>query len=737
MPEPIYLKLAIPTPLRRHFEYLPPPSSEDFQWFPGQRLRVPFGRQVLTAILVEVLHETTIPPKQLKAAQACLDPSPALPADILHLCAWAAQYYQCPPGEVYSTALPALLRQGEQATLTGEPYYRLSTEGKGLPETGLKRAPKQAEVLALLRAHKQLSVMALKDSNVSSATLKSLETKGLLERFIEVPCADAPQREGFLAEIELQLNEEQEIAFEALQFDRYQSYLLEGTTGSGKTEVYLQAIARVLADGKQALVLIPEIGLTPQTLGRFQRRFNVPIAALHSGLNDKERLQAWLQASHGYARIIIGTRSAIFTPMTAPGIIIVDEEHDTSFKQQDGFRYSARDLAAVRANHHQIPLILGTATPALETLHNAISGRYQHLRLANRAAGAKAPSVKLLDIRGQRLQHGIADELLSAISDEVMAGNQVLVFLNRRGFAPTLMCHDCGWQALCPYCDTRLTVHQQPRHLHCHHCDHQRRIPGQCPSCHSLEVQALGMGTERSETELQALFPNTRIIRIDRDTTRRKNAMNDLLDEINTGKPCILVGTQMLAKGHHFPDVTLVAIIDADGGLFSADFRGPERMGQLITQVAGRAGRASKPGRVVLQSHHTDHPMIMSLMFEGYHRFARHLLRERQVANMPPYRYLALIKAEAQDAQLATQLLTYAREMAESIHTSSDTLQFLGPLPANMERRGGRFRFQLQINTNSRSILNKLLGEIGLKLENHPLNRKVRWAIDVDPQDMS
>jgi len=359
------------------------------------------------------------------------------------------------------------------------------------------------------------------------------------------------------------------------------------------------------------------------------------------------------------------------------------------------------------------------------------------LRLANRAAGAKAPSVKLLDIRGQRLQHGIADELLSAISDEVMAGNQVLVFLNRRGFAPTLMCHDCGWQALCPYCDTRLTVHQQPRHLHCHHCDHQRRIPGQCPSCHSLEVQALGMGTERSETELQALFPNTRIIRIDRDTTRRKNAMNDLLDEINTGKPCILVGTQMLAKGHHFPDVTLVAIIDADGGLFSADFRGPERMGQLITQVAGRAGRASKPGRVVLQSHHTDHPMIMSLMFEGYHRFARHLLRERQVANMPPYRYLALIKAEAQDAQLATQLLTYARETAESIHTSSDTLQFLGPLPANMERRGGRFRFQLQINTNSRSILNKLLGEIGLKLENHPLNRKVRWAIDVDPQDMS
>jgi len=737
MAEPIYLKLAIPTPLRRHFEYLPPPSSEDFQWLPGQRLRVPFGRQELTAILVEVLNESTIPPKQLKAALSCLDHSPALPSDILHLCAWAAQYYQCPPGEVYSTALPALLRQGEQAALTGEAYCRLSTEGKGLPETGLKRAPKQAEVLSLLRAHNQLSVLALKDANVSSATLKSLETKGLIERFSEIPSADTPQREGFMAEAELTLNEEQLIAFEALQFDRYQSYLLEGITGSGKTEVYLQAIARVLADGKQALVLIPEIGLTPQTLGRFQRRFNVPIAALHSGLNDKERLQAWLQASQGYARIIIGTRSAIFTPMTAPGIIIVDEEHDTSFKQQDGFRYSARDLAAVRANHHQIPLILGTATPALETLHNAISGRYQHLRLAKRAADAKAPSVKLLDIRGQRLQHGIAGELLNAIGEETSAGNQVLVFLNRRGFAPTLMCHDCGWQALCPYCDTRLTVHQQPRHLHCHHCDHQRRIPVQCPSCHSHEVQALGMGTERSETELQGLFPNTRIIRIDRDTTRRKNAMNDLLDEINTGEPCILVGTQMLAKGHHFPDVTLVAIIDADGGLFSADFRGPERMGQLITQVAGRAGRASKPGRVVLQSHHTDHPMIMSLMFEGYHRFARHLLRERQVANMPPYRYLALIKAEAQDAQLATQLLTYARETAESIHASSDTLQFLGPLPANMERRGGRFRFQLQINTKSRVMLNKLLGEIGLRLESHPLNRKVRWAIDVDPQDMS
>ncbi len=735
----IYLKLAVPGPLRRHFVYLPPIESTQTQWLPGQRLRVSFGNRELIAILVEVLDHCDLPGKQLKPALQVLDDKALLPPDLMDLCAWAAKYYQCPPGEVYSTALPALLRQGELATLKGEPFWRLSTEGKGIPENGLRQAPKQAAALNILREHSSLSPRALKDSGVGTASLKSLEQKGLIERFEHIADSSLTRytRESAMAESALQLNDEQQLAFDAISYDIYQTYLLEGITGSGKTEVYLQAIGEVLAANKQALVLIPEIGLTPQTLGRFQRRFNVPIAALHSGLNDKERLQAWLQAACGHARIIIGTRSAIFTAMPNPGIIIVDEEHDTSFKQQDGFRYSARDLAAVRASHHRIPLILGTATPSLESLNNAIGKRYEHLQLKKRAANAKAPSVKLLDIRGQKLIQGYAPELIEAIRQELTAKNQVLVFLNRRGFAPTLMCHDCGWQALCPHCDTRLTVHQQPRRLHCHHCDYQRHQPKQCQACFSHELQALGLGTERSEEDLQTLFPSVRVLRIDRDTTRRKNAMNNLVAEINTGQPCILVGTQMLAKGHHFPDVTLVAIIDADGGLFSADFRGPERMGQLITQVAGRAGRASKQGQVLLQSHHIDHPMIQSLMHEGYHRFARHLLRERQVANMPPFCYLALVKAEAVDGRLATDFLSQARSIAEALYPCNAQLQYLGPLPSIMERRGGRFRFQLQINAANRGLLRALLEPLSLQLEKLPAGRKVRWAIDVDPQDMS
>ncbi len=705
----------------------------------GQRLCVSFGKQELIGIIAEIGHESTYPDHKLKPALACLDDSSLLPPDLQFLCAWATQYYQCAPGEVYSTAFPALLRQGGAAELQGEPSWRLSTEGKGIPEGGLKRAPKQAEVLTHLRQHESLSDKSIKDLGVSSASLKALSDKALIESFTHIPEVPNARDLGAdpLAEAPLQLNEEQHTALQAIDFQSHQTYLLEGTTGSGKTEVYLQAIAECLVAGKQALVLIPEIGLTPQTLGRFQSRFNVPIVSLHSGMNDKERLQAWLQAERGYARIIVGTRSAIFTPLVNPGIIIVDEEHDASFKQQDGFRYSARDLAAVRANFHNIPLILGTATPSLETLNNASTGKFTHLRIKHRAGNAKPPSTHLVDIRGITLQQGLAPELLEAINTEIQAGNQALVFLNRRGFAPTLMCHDCGWQALCPYCDTRLTVHQQPRHLHCHHCDHQRGIPRQCPSCFSQELQALGLGTERSEEELQALFPHTSVLRIDRDTTRRKDAMKKMLAEINSGKPCILVGTQMLAKGHHFPDVTLVAIIDADGGLFSGDFRGPERMGQLITQVAGRAGRASKRGRVFLQSHHIDHPMIQSLMFEGYHRFAKHLLSERQIANLPPYRFLALVKAESRDANDATTLLQFARDQAEGLSPSSHQLQYLGPIPAIMERRGGRFRFQLQVNSAERKPLNWLLQQLGLALEKHPLSRKVRWAIDVDPQDMS
>tara|TARA_B100000809_G_scaffold79800_1_gene77967 strand:- start:832 stop:3039 length:2208 start_codon:yes stop_codon:yes gene_type:complete len=732
------LEIALATPLRRSFDYLPPADTDPDNLKPGMRLRVPFGHQQLCGLLLEVKNHSSLPVKKLKPALALIDDAPLIPLEHLKLLRWAANYYQAPVGDALFTTLPTLLRQGAAAVLSGETHWRLSTDGKGLPVGALKRAKKQAELIKTLQSG-HINRTELCRLNISRATVKALLDKNLIEEFDLLPSytIDSISHHSLLSETPLLLNIEQKNALQHIDLKNYTAYLLEGTTGSGKTEVYLQAIERVLNDGKQALVLIPEIGLTPQTIGRFARRFNTPIATLHSGLSDKERLQGWLRAREGIARIIIGTRSAVFTPLKELGIIIIDEEHDPSFKQQDGFRYSARDFAAVRAQRENIPLVLGTATPALETLHNALEGRYKHLHLMQRAGNAKPPVLSAIDIRQQTLQNGFASETLDAINDTLDRGNQALVFINRRGYAPTLLCHDCGWQALCRNCDARMTVHQRPFHLHCHHCDHQGPIPQRCPDCQSPHIQAMGQGTERSEDDLQQIFPNTRVLRIDRDTTRKKNAMADMLDIIHSGDPCILVGTQMLAKGHHFPDVTLVAIIDADGGLFSADFRGPERMGQLITQVAGRAGRAEKPGRVVIQSHCIDHPLMETLLNYNYHHFAQMLLKERYIGNLPPYRYLAIIKAESKFANSANNFLQQARNLAEQLHPSSVQLNYLGPLPAIMERRNDRYRFQLQINAAKRGPLQQLLKLLAQHMENHKDARKIRWAIDVDPQDMS
>lgn len=737
-PPSILLEIALPVPLRRSFDYLPPTnlSPEQLaQLEPGILIRVPFGRQELIGILLRSKSTSDQPSHKLRPALALIDNQPVLESELLELCLWAADYYQCAPGEALQTALPVLLRQGEAAQLRGEQIFQLTTEGKGLPEGALKRSPKQAALLAALQTRHQLSRGDLEQLDIPRAIAKTLIDKGLVA-LVEVTPSRTAQPAQLLREPPLQLSDEQHSAFAQIAYSSFKTYLLDGATGSGKTEIYLQAIAETLKKGKQALVLVPEIGLTPQTLQRFQRRFNLPIVALHSGLNDRERLDAWLQARAGIARIIIGTRSALFTPLKEPGIIIIDEEHDGSFKQQDGFRYSARDLAALRAQRLGIPLILGSATPALETLHNARQGRYHHLRLQARAGNAKPPDIQLLDIRGEILHEGFAQASIDAIGDTLNKGNQALVFLNRRGYAPALECHDCGWLANCNHCDARLTVHQTPRHLHCHHCDHQRAIPKRCPSCNSSKIQPLGQGTERSELVLQELFPAYKVIRVDRDSTRNKNSMQKLLADVHGGEPCILVGTQMLAKGHHFEDVTLVVIIDADAGLFSTDFRGPERMGQLLLQVAGRAGRAEKPGRVILQSHHTDHPLVQTLVHQGYHALAELILQERQITQLPPYRQLALLRAECKQAQLALDFLQQARQLAEVLQPPSPQLNYLGPLPAMMEKRGDRFRYQLQFSAAQRRPLQLLLSQLAQQLETQPLASKVRWSIDVDPQEM-
>ena len=737
--------IALPVPLRKTFDYyLENTSKEAHQsttLTPGCRVKVEFGNRQSVGIIIEMVESCDTPANKLKPILTQLDSKPSLSADIMALCQWAANYYHHPLGEVLEAALPTSLRQPER------PKFRSTASAWCLTETGLQTPPgdlrrgsRQQACLQLMQsAHpRPLGRSELQDQQFSIAVINGLKQKQLIES-TEVSNAATPPpllaETPVLAEPPLPLNTEQQRALDSIDFDRFQSSLIFGVTGSGKTEVYLQAIERVLDRGQQALVLIPEIGLTPQTLSRFSQRFNRPLAALHSGLSEGERLSNWQLAHSGRASIIIGTRSAIFTPLDNLGLIIIDEEHDTSFKQQEGFRYSAKDLAAVRASRAGIPLLLGSATPSLESLHNTQRKGYQLLLLNQRAGDAVPPHIEITDVRKQQLAEGMSEQTLAEMDLHLQRGNQVLTFINRRGFAPVLMCHDCGWITHCKRCDARMTMHLDPRHLHCHHCGYQRPIPQQCDNCHSNKLQPQGQGTERIEMALRDRFPDTPVLRVDRDSTRKKGALHELLETVNRGEPCIMIGTQMLAKGHHFPDVTLVTILDADAGLFSTDFRGPERTGQLILQVAGRAGRASKPGRVIIQSHLPEHPLWQLLLHQGYADFADHLLNERHQLQLPPASHMALLRAESKRADNAFQLLNHAYELVQQ--RQDNEILCLGPLPAATGKKNDRFRFQLQLICAHRGQLHHQIAILLAHLEAMPLSRRVRWSVDIDPQDMN
>ena len=738
MPDAI-LRLALPSPLRRLFDYLAPAGVARSELQPGMRLRVPFGRREMIGVLVEVVDKSDVPADKLKPAIAVLDSEPPLPPALFKLCLWTAQYYQHSLGDTLSWALPVLLRQGEPAEARQDRFWQVAPDAS-IDDPRIARAPKQQEALRTLAqhphgvAHQLLSKLMLNRESLNLLLAKALVT-------VEVRGhAPVERHEHWLAQPELPLNTEQRAAYEAIRsgFGSFHASLLAGVTGSGKTEVYLQLIRETLEAGKQALVLIPEINLGPQTLARFEQRFNARIALLHSAVNDRDRLDAWLAARDGEADIIIGTRSALFTPMKNPGLIIIDEEHDGSYKQQEGLRYHARDLALVRARQEDIPIVLGSATPSLESLHNAYTGRYALLRLNERAGGAQQPRFLRLDVKSRPLDSGISGPMQQAIGQTLAAGQQVLVFLNRRGFAPTLLCHDCGWLSECTRCDARMTVHQRSGELRCHHCGHVERVPRNCPACGKVDLRPVGAGTERAEERLAILFPDFPVLRVDRDSTSRKDAMSQLFATIQKGQPCILVGTQMLAKGHHFPRVTLVSILDADGGLFSGDFRASERMAQLIVQVAGRAGRADEPGKVIIQTHLADHPLLIQLTEQGYFAFAEQALSERRAAGLPPFSHLALLRAEAHKPGQAEGFLDEACSEAERLlkDMALGGIELLGPVPAPMERRAGRYRAQLLVQANARAPLHKLLATWLLALENMPSGRQVRWSLDVDPVDL-
>ncbi len=727
------IRVAIPTPLRRLFDYLPPKGGS-FEFIePGSRVLVPFGKQKLVAVVVEVASSTELDPKLLKPVLRVLDQQAAITPSLFSLCQWAHRYYQHPPGDVFAHALPVALRKAETPLIPTVDIWTATHKGRLISLDQLSRAPKQQQALETLRNHPQgLSQSLINGLEIKSTTLRELAKKGLAE------CHEHPQpypdwdKTQILAEPHLTLNEEQQNALQKLQqHSGFHAFLLNGVTGSGKTEVYLQAIESVLQQGRQALVLVPEIGLTPQTLNRFKQRFRAPIVVLHSNLTDKERLDAWRQARHGSAAIVMGTRSALFTPMKDLGMIIIDEEHDPSYKQQEGFRYSARDLGIYRASIDNVPVILGSATPSLESLHNARQERFSMLRMWHRAGNAQAPSVRLVDLKHAPVKEGLTPDLEKAIKATLQNQQQVLMFLNRRGYAPVLMCHDCGWHAQCRRCDARMTYHKSPPHLHCHHCDHQTGIPRHCPECNGTDLRSIGQGTERLEDTLDALFPKASVIRIDRDTTSRKHALANHLKYVQSGKPCILVGTQMLAKGHHFPKVTLVAIMDIDAGLFASDFRAPEHTAQLIEQVAGRAGRADHPGKVIIQTHHPDHPMLETLLFKGYNAFADMALTERKLIGLPPYGYLALLRAEATRVELPQEFLNSLNGQFQQ--QMSPDLEIWGPVPTLMQRKAGRHRFQLVVKSPSRPLLQHQLQRLVAMAEAHPLAKKVKWHLDVDP----
>jgi len=718
------LRVALPLPLRQLFDYLP--GENAVRQFTGQRVQVPFGRRKLVGVIVELADGTDLPPEKLATVLDYPDgEQTVITGEVLELLRWCWRYYKHAPGEVVFNALPPLLRKTGQSIPPVPQRYRLTAAGKSRLLEPVGRIKAQVGMLGLIG-----------EDAVTEPQLRSYAPawRKTLSRLIEQQwvVAEDQQPPELMPTPGPKLLEEQGLAVDAVvaSQDGFQCHLLDGITGSGKTEVYLKVLEQVLQKGGQALLLVPEIGLTPQLVRRFEKRLGFEPVVTHSGLSEGQRLQAWALARNGLARLVIGTRSALFLPMPDLRMIILDEEHDASFKQQDGFRYSSRDVAVKRAALRDIPVLLGTATPSLETFSNAASGRYSWHRLRRRATGAAEPRWRVLDLIQQKMTAGISAVAMTAIGETLARGEQALVFLNRRGYAPVLLCHECGWHGVCTHCDSNLTWHMASRRLLCHHCDSAMPVPVICPACGADALQGAGEGTEQLEQVLSRAFADTPLLRFDRDNVRRKGEFERLARQVKAGESCLLVGTQMLAKGHHFPKVTLVVIVNLDQALYSADFRALERMGQLMVQVAGRAGRDQLPGEVILQTHYPRHESLLTLLTSGYEAFAGAICADRRAACLPPFSYQALLRADAHQKDDVRRFL----EQAKRCFPAGDAAIY-GPFPAMMERRGGRTRWYLLVQANRRPDLHRQLDEWMSGLQKLPSMRKLRWSVDVDPQD--
>jgi primosomal protein N' (replication factor Y) len=724
IPPQSVLKIALPVPLRRTFDYLcaenePAPRV-------GQRVEVLFGRRKMIGVIAEIADSSELPLEKLSRVIGYPDgEETVLTPETLGLLQWCWRYYKHAPGEVVFSALPPLLRKIGSSIPPPPVSYVLSDAGKQRLKEPAGRIKAQIRLLELIA-----------DGAETDSQLRAFSPswRKTLARLMEQGWVDAVTQRAECMNMAAghELLDEQVLAVNAIgkSLGAFHCHLLDGITGSGKTEVYLCVLEQVLAEGGQALLLVPEIGLTPQLLKRFHQRLGFEPVVTHSGLSEGQRLQAWAKARSGLARLVIGTRSALFLPMSDLKLIILDEEHDASFKQQDGFRYSTRDVAVKRAAGLKVPIVLGTATPSLETFSNAARKRYDWHRLRQRATGASQPRWRVLDLIQQNMTGGISTPAMEAIAETLNKGEQALVFLNRRGYAPVILCHECGWFGSCQRCDANLTWHKASGRLLCHHCDSGVHVPIMCPECGADALQGAGEGTEQLEQVLTKAFPEVPLLRFDRDSVRKKGEFERLSAKVKTGESCLMVGTQMLAKGHHFPKVTLVVIVNLDQALYSADFRALERMGQLMVQVAGRAGRDELPGEVILQTHYPQHESLHTLLSSGYEAFADDICADRKIACLPPFSYQALLRSDAHQKDDVRAFLNEAKQ----VFPAGDAVIY-GPFPAMMERRSGRTRWYLLVQSDNRQALHRQLDEWVFHIQTLSSARKVRWSVDVDPQD--
>ncbi len=700
-------------------------------------------------MVVERAEQSEVDAAALKSVRQVLDATPLIDPALMQLLRWTADYYHHPLGEVIAAALPRALRDGAPCAARAECWQATCAGIDAIAVDALRRAPRQQALLARLSQSAQPVSAAELDGQLPGwrDAARALVRRGWIERLeldVEsgaaaggVASAAASVGIGAAASAArqppaLSAAQSAAVAQIAASAGGYAAWVLQGATGSGKTEVYLQCAARTLARGDSVLVLVPEIGLTPQLVQRFRARLDVDIAVLHSGLSDAARLAAWRAAHAGRARAVLGTRSAVFAPMPRLGLIVVDEEHDSSYKQHDGgCRYSARDLALVRAQQCGVPVVLGSATPALETLHNLKAGRYRGLTLPRRDDQALAPRLALIDLSAHAVHRGLSVPVIDAMRRHLAAAGQVLVFINRRGYAPTLLCTACGWIAPCHACDARLTVHRASGQLRCHHCGAVEALPQRCLRC-GFQVKPVGQGTERVEETLRELFPGESLIRLDRDSASRPEQLDAILGQVLSGSARILVGTQMVTKGHHFPGVSLVVVLNADQGLFSTDYRAAERLAQTMVQVAGRAGRERDRGEVLIQTQYPEHPLLRSLLSGGYEGFAAEALIERQAARWPPYGRLAVLRASTRSSGGALEFLAAARQLAPA----AGAVRLLGPVAAAMARRAERYHAQLLIESADRGPLHRFIADWLPQVETLARAQRVRYALDVDPIDI-